>query len=93
MDDLLPIPTEQTTGTSSSANIGQNIQDLIGGNANNKVTVSISHLPEMVHTEFSGLEQRFQFDSIVELSSDSSSFIVKCTLSESLFGNLREKMG
>ncbi|KAF7632825.1 hypothetical protein Mgra_00007756 [Meloidogyne graminicola] len=85
IEDLLPVPTEQPIiPSSSSTNSGRqfNQMDMLGGVGNSSgrsVTVNISHLPDVVRSEIAELEQRFQFDSNVEISS-MNSFIMKCIL-------------
>lgn len=87
MDDLLPVPTEQQT-PSSSANSGRpmNLDGMLGiggGNASGRssgITVNISQLPDAIRSEIADLEQRFQFDPSVEIASDMNSFVIKCIL-------------
>uniref|UniRef100_A0A914LCC2 Mediator of RNA polymerase II transcription subunit 15 n=2 Tax=Meloidogyne incognita group TaxID=654580 RepID=A0A914LCC2_MELIC len=82
MDDLLPVPTEQQTP--SSSNSGRPLDNMLGsGNVGGRpsgITVNISQLPDAIRSEIAELEQRFQFDSIVEIASDMHSFVIKCIL-------------
>uniref|UniRef100_A0A915N9T3 Mediator of RNA polymerase II transcription subunit 15 n=1 Tax=Meloidogyne javanica TaxID=6303 RepID=A0A915N9T3_MELJA len=81
MDDLLPVPTEQQTP--SSSNSGRPLDNMLGsGNTGRPsgITVNISQLPDAIRSEIAELEQRFQFDSIVEIASDMHSFVIKCIL-------------
>lgn len=50
------------------------------------ITVNISQLPDAIRSEIAELEQRFQFDSIVEIASDMHSFVIRCILSKYLKG-------
>jgi len=104
MDDLLPVPTEQQTP--SSSNSGRPLDNMLGsGNVGgfllffksfsrkkfflgrpSGITVNISQLPDAIRSEIAELEQRFQFDSIVEIASDMHSFVIKCILSKYLKG-------
>uniref|UniRef100_A0A914LTV8 Mediator of RNA polymerase II transcription subunit 15 n=1 Tax=Meloidogyne incognita TaxID=6306 RepID=A0A914LTV8_MELIC len=88
MDDLLPVPTEQQTP--SSSNSGRPLDNMLGsGNVGGRpsgITVNISQLPDAIRSEIAELEQRFQFDSIVEIASDMHSFVIKCILSKYLKG-------
>jgi hypothetical protein len=88
MDDLLPVPNEALPNGMQRMAVNQQ-PTTMDPSQSAASTAAIMHINEAARSELAQVENRFIFDTNVEMTADGQSHVVKCTLKREQVPSLR----